>query len=598
MPDYRNTERGHPSVEMHVPKPRVLIANRGEIAVRVIRTCRELDIPAVAVYSDVDRDALHVEMADDAFHIGPPQPAQSYLSIPSLLEAARKGRATLVHPGYGFLAESATFARAVADAGLTFVGPSPEAMEMMGDKAAARRAADRAGVPIVPGTTEPIAVDAAGAEAERIGFPLAVKAAFGGGGKGMHVVGSPDELTEALERAAREAQAYFGRAEVYLERYIVRAHHVEAQVLGDTRGSISFLGERDCSLQRRYQKLVEESPSPVVDADLRSRIGEAALALAKEAGYTSAGTVEFLVDEEGSFYFMEMNTRLQVEHPVTEMVTGLDLVALQLRVALGEKVEVQPAPRGHAIQCRINAEDPYRDFLPGPGVVSAYREPGGPFVRTDAGVVEGKAVAGEYDSLVAKLVVWGEDRELARRRMLRALAEYRIEGVPTTIPFHRWVLQTPEFREGSHHTKFVEHALAETELPRFEERPAVSSTAAQPAVPGTLVVEVDGRRVQVRVFDQSRPGAPPPPPAPSARAHHGGAGDAIQAPMQGTILQVVAEEGQPIKAGDVVLILEAMKMENHILATRDGVLTHVLVRAGQPVDANQTLAVIEDAAGA
>jgi acetyl-CoA/propionyl-CoA carboxylase biotin carboxyl carrier protein len=577
-----------------VATPRVLIANRGEIAVRVIRTCRELGLPTVAVYSDVDRYALHVEMADAAFRIGPPSPAESYLSVPALLEATKKGGATLVHPGYGFLAENADFARAVAGAGLTFVGPSPEAMEMMGDKAAARRAAERAGVPIVPGTTEPVDLEGAAAEAHRIGFPLAVKAAFGGGGKGMRVVASPRELAGALERAAREAGSYFGRPEVYLERYIERSHHVEAQILADTRGSVSFLGERDCSLQRRYQKLVEETPSPVVDPDLRSRIGEAALALAKEAGYTSAGTVEFLVDDEGSFYFLEMNTRLQVEHPVTEMVTGVDLVALQLRVALGEKVEVEPTPRGHAMECRINAEDPHHDFLPGPGRIAGYREPGGPFVRTDAGVVEGRSIPGEYDSLIAKLVVWGEDRERARRRMLRALSEYRIEGVPTTIPFHRWVLDTPEFREGRHHTKFVEQALAQTELPRFEETPPLVAPSEYSVIPSTIVVEVDGRRVPVRVFDSERKTAPPPP-SPSARGHAGsGAGDAIQAPMQGTILQVVAEEGGPIKAGDVVLILEAMKMENHVLATRDGVLTQVLVHAGEAVDANQTLAVIED----
>jgi acetyl-CoA/propionyl-CoA carboxylase biotin carboxyl carrier protein len=593
-PDYDNREFEDP-----VPTPRVLIANRGEIAVRVIRTCRELGLPTVAVYSDVDRDALHVEMADAAYRIGPASPAASYLSVPALLEAARKSSATLVHPGYGFLAENSDFARAVAGAGLALVGPSPEAMEVMGDKAAARRAAERAGVPIVPGTTEPLAPEDAAAEAERIGFPLAVKAAFGGGGKGMHVVATADELAEALERAAREAGSYFGRPEVYLERYIERSHHVEAQIVADTRGNTSFLGERDCSLQRRYQKLVEETPSPVVDPDLRSRIGEAALALAKEAGYTNAGTVEFLVDEEGSFYFLEMNTRLQVEHPVTEMATGVDLVELQIRVALGEKVEVEPAPRGHAMECRINAEDPYHDFLPGPGRIAAYREPGGPFVRTDAGVVGGKAIPGEYDSLIAKLVVWGQDREGARRRMLRALSEYRIEGVPTTIPFHRWVLDTPEFREGRHHTRFVEQALTQTELPRFQEPPPLVASAAPDApVPATVVVEVDGRRVPVRVFDEARKG-PPSPPTASARAHGGGgSGDAIQAPMQGTVLQVVAEEGRPVKAGDVVLILEAMKMENHILATRDGVLTKVTVRAGQAVDANQTLAVIEDDASA
>src|SRR6184192_629531 len=321
---------------LSMPDQRVLVANRGEIAVRVIRTCRELGLPVVAVYSDADRDALHVELADEAYRLGPATPSESYLNVPAILDACRQAGATLVHPGYGFLAENGAFASAVADAGMTFVGPPPEAMEMMGDKAAARRAADRVGVPIVPGTHDPVDVDGAKAEADRIGFPIAVKAAFGGGGKGMRVVSSSGELGDALERAAREAGAYFGRPEVYLERYLERANHVEAQILADTRGSFSFLGERDCSLQRRYQKLVEESPSPVVDTDLRTRIGEAALALAKEAGYQNAGTVEFIVDDDGNFYFLEVNARLQVEHPVTELCTGFDLVALQVAVALGE----------------------------------------------------------------------------------------------------------------------------------------------------------------------------------------------------------------------------------------------------------------------
>ena len=356
-------------------KPRILIANRGEIAVRIIRTVRELGYTSIAVYSDADRDALHVEMADQAHRIGPALAADSYLSIGAILEAASRAKATMIHPGYGFLSERAHFAAAVADSGFTFIGPPAEAIEMMGDKSAARRAADRVGVPIVPGTPEPVTLDQAPAEAERIGFPVLVKAAFGGGGKGMQVVRKPEELESALARATREAQAYFGRPEVFLERYIDRAHHVEAQVFADTRGNVFFLGERDCSVQRRHQKLIEETPSPVVDADLRSRIGEAAMALAKEAGYVNAGTVECIVDEDGSFYFLEMNTRLQVEHTVTEMVTGLDLVGLQIRVALGEKLDLSDVrPTGHAIQCRINAEDPARNFLPGPG--PRHRVPG------------------------------------------------------------------------------------------------------------------------------------------------------------------------------------------------------------------------------
>src|SRR6266498_2837563 len=355
-------------------QPRLLIANRGEIAVRVMRTCREMGIPTVAVYSDADREALFVEMADDAYHLGPASSSESYLNIPRILEVAGRAGATLVHPGYGFLAENAGFARAVAEAGLTFVGPPPAAMTLMGDKAAARRTAEGVGAPTIPGTPEPITAD--------------------------------------------------------------------------RHGHVSFLGERDCSLQRRYQKLVEESPSPVVDEGLRARIGQAAVDIASAGGYLNAGTVEFLVEEDGSFYFIEMNARLQVEHPVTEMVSGLDLVHLQLLVALDEEVEMEPRTRGHAIECRINAEDPYRDFLPGPGLITSYRPPGGPFVRLDSGVAEGRRVVGDYDSLVAKLVVWGEDRENTRRRMLRALDEFVVEGIPTTMPFHRWDLDSVPFRSG------------------------------------------------------------------------------------------------------------------------------------------------------
>src|SRR6266540_90097 len=577
-------------------EPRVLLANRGEIAVRVMRTCRELGIPTIAVYSEADRNSLHVEMADEAYAIGPASPAQSYLNVEALLDAGRKGGATLVHPGYGFLAENGAFARAVGDAGMTFVGPQPEAMETLGDKAAARRAAERVGVPIVPGTTHPVTPEEAVEEARRLGYSITLKAAFGGGGKGMRVVGSPEELTEALERSAREAGAYFGRSEVYLERYIDRAHHVEAQILADGRGNVSFLGERDCSLQRRYQKLVEETPSTVVDDELRGRIAEAALAIAKEAGYVNAGTVEFLVEPDGSFYFMEVNARLQVEHPVTEMVGGLDLVALQIAVALGEKVEVSPAPRGHAIECRLNAEDPYHDFLPGPGVITGYRTPGGPFVRVDTGFAQGKEIPRDYDSLFAKLVVWGEDREQARRRMLRALAEFGVEGIPTTIPFHRWVLDTEEFRAGTHHTRFVEGALAATALPEFD-RPdlgtAPAASGADPTVT-TIVVEVGGRRIPVKVHDESKRAAPRAPSKGAGSGHHHGGGDAINAPMQGTILQVLVEEGATVEAGQAVCILEAMKMENHIQASRDGVVSQVLVKPGQPVDMNQTLIVIED----
>jgi acetyl-CoA/propionyl-CoA carboxylase biotin carboxyl carrier protein len=570
-------------------QPKVLIANRGEIAVRVIRTCREMGIPTVAVYSDADRDALHVEMADRAERIGPPSPAESYLNVEAILAAAAKTKATMVHPGYGFLAENAGFARACAEAGLTFIGPPPEAMEKMGDKAAARRAAEQVGVPVVPGVSEPIDASQAAAAAKDIGFPLAVKAAHGGGGRGMHVVESADGLEEAVARSAREAQTYFGRPEVYIERYIAKAHHVEAQILADTRGNFSFLGERDCSLQRRYQKLVEESPSPVVDADLRSRIGEAALAVSKAAGYVNAGTVEFLVEDDGSFYFLEVNARLQVEHPVTEMVTGLDLVKLQIEVAAGEKVDLAPDLRGHAIECRINAEDPARGFIPKPGLVTGLKLPGGPFVRVDAGITAGREIPREYDSLFAKLIVWGEDREAARRRTLRALDELEVEGVATTIPFHRWVLEEQAFRGGEHHTRWVEQALEEG---RFSAGAtgAAASAAARPPMP--VVVEVEGRRIAARVWGDDLPTAPPPPEKSAHAAHHGVAG-AITAPMQGTILRVLVKEGQDIEAGQVVCILEAMKMENHIASTLEGTVKKLEMKPGDVVEAGQALLTIE-----
>jgi acetyl-CoA/propionyl-CoA carboxylase biotin carboxyl carrier protein len=576
-----------------VTEPRVLIANRGEIAVRVIRTCREMDIPTIAVYSEVDRDALHVNMATEAYYLGPAAPAESYLNIPLILEAARKGRATMVHPGYGFLAENAEFARSVAEAGITFIGPKPEAMALLGDKVAARQTAVRAGAPVVPGTPDPVSAQQARDAAKDIGFPLVVKAAFGGGGKGMRLVETEGELGDAVERSAREAQAYFGRPEVYLERYIAKAHHVEAQILADQHGHISFLGERDCSMQRRYQKLIEESPSPVVDEALRARIGEAAVAIASEAGYVNAGTVEFLVEPDGSFYFMEVNARLQVEHPVTEMVTGLDLVRYQILIALGEPVELAPDLRGHAIECRLNAEDPYQDFLPGPGVVTRLRQPGGLFVRLDSGIEEGQPVVGNYDSLFAKLIAWAEDRELARRRMLHALEDLRIEGIPTTIAFHTWALGTEEFKTGTVTTRFVEQALSAGALVPLEAAGTVGSIQSKEAKPTRLVVEVEGHRIPVRVWgDEVR--TPPAPPSPSALGSAAGAGDVIAAPMQGTILQVLVEKGQQVSAGDIVCILEAMKMENHIPATRDGMVAEVSVKKGDVVETGQPMVVIEE----
>ena len=570
-------------------KQKLLIANRGEIAIRIARTCRDLGIATVAVYSDADRDALHVEMADESFRIGPALASASYLSVDRIMEAVAKSRATLVHPGYGFLAERAQFAQAVEDAGLSFVGPPARAIETMGDKSAARRVADAAGMPIVPGTREPVDLAQAKKEASRIGFPLIVKAAFGGGGKGMHVVRDSEHLEESLKRAAREAKSYFGRPEVFLERYVDRAHHVEAQIVADAHGNVFFLGERDCSVQRRHQKLIEETPSPLFDDRVRERFAEAAVGLAKAAGYVNAGTVECVMDEDGDFYFLEMNTRLQVEHTVTEMVTGLDLVALQIRVALGEKLALDPAPRGASIQCRINAEDPGRNFLPGPGRVTRYREPAGPFVRVDSGIEQGREIPGDYDSMFAKLIVAGRDREEARKRMLRGLDEFAVEGVPTTIPVHRWILESKEFRAGTHTTTWLERALAEVDLPAH---PDFASSAATPNRPADILVEVDGRRIPVRIFDERRDPAPRPPMAPDA--HHGEhVHGEILAPMQGTIVKVLVEKGQEVRPGDVICILEAMKMENHVPSNRDGEVTDLPIRAGQVVETGQVLAVID-----
>jgi acetyl-CoA/propionyl-CoA carboxylase biotin carboxyl carrier protein len=575
-----------------VAKPRILIANRGEIAVRIIRTVRELGYTSIAVYSDADRDALHVQLADQAFRIGPPLPADSYLSIGAILEAAQKSKATMVHPGYGFLSERAHFALAVAESGYTFIGPSAEAIDTMGDKAAARHAADRVGVPIVPGTPEPVTLEDAPAEAERIGFPVLVKAAFGGGGRGMHVVRKPEELESALARAAREAQAYFGRPEVFLERYLDRAHHVEAQIIADATGNVFFLGERDCSVQRRHQKLIEETPSPVVDADLRTRIGEAAIALAKETGYVNAGTVECIVDDDGSFYFLEMNTRLQVEHTVTEMVTGIDLVGLQIRVALGERLDLSNVqPQGHAIQCRINAEDPARNFLPGPGRISGYREPAGPFVRVDSAVREGDAIPADYDSMFAKLIVSAETRDRAIRRMDRALGEFDVEGVPTTIPIHRWIIGSRAFHKSTHTTTWLEKALRDAELPGDEWVPPPPGESKAP-VPAELLLEVDGRRVPIRIFDHRRDAAPR---VPAKHAAHGGehVHSVVLAPMQGTILRILVETGQQIQAGDVLCVLEAMKMENAIPAPRDGVVSEIPAQPGRVVQAGDALIVLD-----
>jgi acetyl-CoA carboxylase biotin carboxylase subunit len=446
------------------PFGKVLIANRGEIAVRVIRACRELSIKTVAVFSEADRESLHVLLADEAVPIGPPPATESYLVIDKLIAAARATGAEAVHPGYGFLAENAKFAQACLDAGLTFIGPPPAAIRAMGDKMAARRVAIKMGVPVVPGTEQPVADDAEAARvAERVGYPVMVKAAMGGGGKGMRLVRAPGDLAGALRAARSEAGAAFGDAAVYIERYVEEPRHIEIQVLADAHGGVVYLGERECSIQRRHQKLVEESPSSFVTPEMRRRMGEAACRVAAAVGYVNAGTVEFLVDRERTFYFLEMNTRLQVEHPVTELVTGRDLVKDQLRIAAGEKLgfgQDDVALHGWAIECRINAEDPFASFIPSPGTVVGLRAPGGPWVRDDTGVYAGCTIPRFYDTLMAKLIVWGPDREAAIARMTRALGEYKVAGVQTTIPILERIIRHPDFVAGRLSTGFMERLLA------------------------------------------------------------------------------------------------------------------------------------------
>jgi acetyl-CoA carboxylase biotin carboxylase subunit len=456
---------------------KILIANRGEIAVRVIRACREMSLPTVAVYSDCDRDARHVREADQAIHIGPSEAVRSYLNIDALLDAARQSGADAVHPGYGFLAENARFARACREAGLTFIGPSPDALALMGSKTAARDVAMRVGVPVVPGTDRPFDIRASDEDiveaAEAIGYPILVKAVAGGGGKGMRVVDDPGELTSAIRLARSEAGAAFGDTSIYLERLILQPRHVEVQLLGDRFGTVVPFVERECSIQRRHQKVVEESPSIAVDAALRTRITDAASAVAKAAGYTNAGTVEFLLDANGSFYFLEMNARLQVEHPVTEMVTSVDLVQWQIRIARGEPLDIDPAhalrPHGHAIECRIYAEDPDQGFMPSPGVIRALRPAAGPGIRDDGGVNAGYTVPVFYDSMIAKLVAWAASRDEAIARMARALGEYQVLGIRTTIPFFLWLMQQKDYREGRYDTAWVDRLLKERRGASFSE---------------------------------------------------------------------------------------------------------------------------------
>ena len=486
---------------------KILIANRGEIAVRIIRACRELGVSPVAVYSECDRTALHVRYADEAYAIGPSAPRESYLRIDALIDAAKRSGADGVHPGYGFLAENEDFAAAVRDAGLTFIGPTPEAIEMMGSKTAARTAARRAGVPVVPGTEDPLAPEVPDADiakaAAAIGYPLLVKAVAGGGGKGMRTVTDPADLADAVRAARSEAGAAFGDAAVYLERRLTRPRHIEVQLLGDAHGAVLPFVERECSIQRRHQKVVEETPSLAVSPALRSAMTSAAAAVAKAVGYTNAGTIEFLLDEDGRFYFLEMNTRLQVEHPITEMVTGVDLVRWQIRIARGEKLDLDPAqlltPRGHAIECRIYAEDPDNNFLPSPGRIQHLRVPAGPGIRDDSGATAGLDVPIFYDPMISKLVAWAEDRPLAISRMRRALGEYLVTGIKTTVPFFSWLLAQPEFADGRFHTTYLDEVLkARNGRPFVEAPPETEDIAAIAAAmeavlsPSALMADASG----------------------------------------------------------------------------------------------------------
>ncbi len=571
----------------------VLIANRGEIAVRIARACRELGVRSIAVYSEADRDAPHVRACDEAHLLGPAAPAASYLDIGRVVDVARRSSAEAVHPGYGFLAENASFARAVGDAGMTFVGPSPEAIERMGDKLSARAVAVAAGVPVVPGTAEPTDdIDVARAFAVEHGYPVAVKAMFGGGGRGMKVVRDAAGLEEAMRSAAREAGVAFGRSECYLERYLERPRHVEVQVIGDVDGTVLHLWDRDCSLQRRHQKLIEEAPAPGIAPEVRAALHEAALLVSREMRYVNAGTCEFLLDEDGRrFYFLEMNTRLQVEHPVTELVTGIDLVHAQLRVASGDGLGITQADvtvRGHAIEARINAEDPGAGFVPAPGPVHRLVPPTGPGIRLDAGVASGGSVPREYDSLLAKLVAWAPDRATAARRLAAALDELVVEGVPTTAPFHRLALTHPQFLA-------VEHATSSVE--REWDLTAITSVPPAPAeVPvrrtDEVTVEVDGRRFEVRVHTAATTGAAPRRRAGRASTTADERAGELRAPMQGTVIGYAVATGQRVAAGDPIVTLEAMKMENTLRSPIDGTVTRADVAPGSVVDAGAVLAVI------
>ncbi|KZX50028.1 MULTISPECIES: acetyl-CoA carboxylase biotin carboxylase subunit [unclassified Haloarcula] len=589
---------------------KVLVANRGEIAVRVMAACEELGIETVAVYSDADRNAGHVEYADDAYNVGPAPASESYLDQTAILDVAERAGADAIHPGYGFLAENAEFAgRVEATDGITWVGPPSDAMETLGEKTKARTVMQDAGVPVVPGTTdlvsEPDEVRELGAE---YGYPIAIKAEGGGGGRGMKIVRSEAEVAEALKSAKREGEAYFGNDSVYVEKYLEAPKHVEVQVLADEHGNVRHLGERDCSLQRRHQKVIEEAPSPALDAELRTQIGEAARRGVSEAGYTNAGTVEFLV-EDGEFYFMEVNTRIQVEHTVTEAVTGIDIVRWQLRVAAGEQLDFTQEDvsiDGHAVEYRINAENPAEDFAPTPGPLTTYAPPSSIGVRLDHAVSQGDEIGGDYDSMIAKLIVAGEDRDHCLDRSRRALDHFTVEGVHTTIPFHRLMLDDDTFRAGTHTTKYLDQELADDALDAAVARWGTDEVGGNTSSASTdeIAVEVDGKRFDVvvtdglpRVSGDGNASGGSGSGASGGNSSGGGpvaTSGAITAEMQGTILSTEVAPGDDIAAGDVVCVLEAMKMENDVVASTGGTVASVPVAEGDSVDMGDTLVVLEE----